>query len=140
MKQTRAHGWTKLRRFQIWLCCTGIEPFPGWRLTKALPKASAAAIFITGALTTHYAVGLMRLQPILSVCRPDTWRSACGLVQLYRHVYDTVRPQVDPQTKVFATFTFQQLLGYDLEACHGPMAYESCTGDSTPIVLIRPKS
>ncbi len=57
---------------------------------------------------------------------PDHWD---GLVQLYRHVYDTVRPQVDSRVKVFATLTYQHLLGYDIDACHGSLAFVSCSDD-----------
>jgi hypothetical protein len=60
---------------------------------------------------------------------PANWD---GLVQLYHHLYDTVRPEVDPRTKVFATLTYKELLGYDLETCHGPLAFEPCTGDPSP--------
>ena len=60
---------------------------------------------------------------------PANWD---GLVQLYRQIYDAVRPEVDPQTKVFATLTFQQLLDYDNDTCHGPMAFEACTGNPSP--------
>jgi hypothetical protein len=60
---------------------------------------------------------------------PANW---AGLAQLYRQLYDTVRPEVDPRTKVFATLVFQELLGYDLERCHGPLAYEPCSGDPSP--------
>lgn len=55
-----------------------------------------------------------------------------GLAQLYRQIYDTVRPQVDPRTKVFATLTLHHLLGYDIDACHGSLAFELCTGDPSP--------
>jgi hypothetical protein len=57
---------------------------------------------------------------------PANWD---GLVRLYRNIYDTVRPRVDSRTKVFATLTLQQLLGYDAEVCHGPLVFEACTGD-----------
>lgn len=40
---------------------------------------------------------------------PANWD---GLVQLYHHLYDTVRPEVDPLTKVFATLTYKELLGF----------------------------
>lgn len=52
-----------------------------------------------------------------------------GLVQLYRQIYDVMRPHVDSRTKVFATVAFQPLLDYDFETCHGPIAFEPCTGD-----------
>ncbi len=68
---------------------------------------------------------------------PANWD---GLVQLYRHVFDTVRPQVGAQVKVFATLTLQQLLGYDAEVCHGPLAFETCTGDPTPPAYAAPVS
>jgi hypothetical protein len=57
---------------------------------------------------------------------PANWD---GLVQLYHQLYDTVRPEVDPRTKVFATLTLKELLGYDLETCHGQLAFEPCTGE-----------
>lgn len=60
---------------------------------------------------------------------PANWD---GLVQLYRNIYDSVRPQVDSGTKIFATLTLKELLDYDTEACHGPLAFETCTGDPTP--------
>lgn len=60
---------------------------------------------------------------------PANWD---GLVQLYRQIYDSVRPQVDSDTKVFATLTLQHLLAYDLDVHPGPLVYEPCTGDPTP--------
>lgn len=55
-----------------------------------------------------------------------------GLAQLYRNIYDTIRPQVDSRTKVFATVVFQPLLDYDSDTCHGPLAFESCVGTPSP--------
>jgi hypothetical protein len=55
-----------------------------------------------------------------------------GLVDLYRSIYDTVRAEVDPQTKVFTTVVFQNLLSYDIEQCYGPLAFEACVGDPSP--------
>jgi hypothetical protein len=66
---------------------------------------------------------------------PSNWE---GLAQLYRQLYDAVRPEVDPQTNVFATMVFQGLLGYDLETCHGPLAFEPCTGDPSPPAYAEP--
>jgi hypothetical protein len=66
---------------------------------------------------------------------PANWDD---LVQLYRSIYDTVRPQVDSRTKVFATLTLQQLLGYDAKVCHGPLAFETCTGDPNPPAYVTP--
>ncbi len=60
---------------------------------------------------------------------PSNWG---GLVQLYRQVYDTVRPEVDPSTKVFATLAFKELLSHELETCHDQLAFEPCTGDPSP--------
>jgi hypothetical protein len=34
--------------------------------------------------------------------------------------------------KVFATVTFQDLLDYEIEQCHGPLAFEERTGDPSP--------
>lgn len=61
-----------------------------------------------------------------------------GLVQLYRNIYDAVRPQVDSRTKIFATLTLKELLDYDGEACHGPLAFEACTGNPTPPAYATP--
>jgi hypothetical protein len=60
---------------------------------------------------------------------PAKWS---GLVDLYRSIYDTVRAEVDSQTKVFATVTFQNLLDYDIEQCFGPLAFEACVGPPSP--------
>jgi hypothetical protein len=60
---------------------------------------------------------------------PANWD---GLVKLYRQIYDTVRPEVNPKTEVFATLAYQPLLGYGLEMCHGPMSFEACTGTPSP--------
>jgi hypothetical protein len=66
---------------------------------------------------------------------PANWD---GLARLYRNIYDSVRPQVDSRTKVFATVTLQQLLGYDAEVCHGPLVFEACTGDPAPPAFAAP--
>ncbi len=66
---------------------------------------------------------------------PANWN---GLAQLYRQLYDTVRPEVDPRVKVFATLTYKELLGYDLETCHGPLTFEPCTGDPSPPAFADP--
>jgi hypothetical protein len=60
---------------------------------------------------------------------PANW---AGLAQLYHQLYDTVRPEVDPGVKLFATLVFQEVLGYDHDTCHGPLAFEPCTGDPSP--------
>jgi hypothetical protein len=60
---------------------------------------------------------------------PAKWN---GLVELYRSIYDTVRAEVDPQTKVFTTVVFQNLLDYEIEQCYGPLAFEACVGDPSP--------
>jgi hypothetical protein len=60
---------------------------------------------------------------------PAKWN---GMVELYRSVYDTVRATVHPQTKVFTTVAFQNLLDYELENCQSPLAFEECTDESTP--------
>jgi hypothetical protein len=66
---------------------------------------------------------------------PARWQ---GLVRLYRNIYDTVRPQADSRTKIFATLTLQQLLGYGTEICHGPLVFETCTGDPAPSAFAAP--
>lgn len=66
---------------------------------------------------------------------PANWD---GLVHLYRQIYDSVRPQVDSDTKVFATLTLQHLLAYDLDTHPGPLVYEPCTGDPTPPAYAAP--
>jgi hypothetical protein len=66
---------------------------------------------------------------------PANWDS---LVQLYRKIYDSVRPQVDSSTKVFATLTLQHLLAYDNNACPSPLVYEPCTGDPAPPTYAAP--
>ena len=60
---------------------------------------------------------------------PTKWN---GLVDLYRSIYDTVRAEVDPQTKVFTTGVFQDLLDYEVEQCFGALAFEACVGDPSP--------
>ena len=55
-----------------------------------------------------------------------------GVAQLYRNIYDRVRPQAAAGTKVFATLTLQHLLAHSLDACSGPLVYEPCTGDPAP--------
>jgi hypothetical protein len=60
---------------------------------------------------------------------PTNWD---GLARLYRHIYDRVRPQVDSRANVFATLALQPLLDYDNDICHGPLAFETCTGTPSP--------
>ena len=55
-----------------------------------------------------------------------------GLVQLYRYVYDAVRPQVATQTKVFATLQLHPLLDYNDTTCHGALSFEACAGTVSP--------
>jgi hypothetical protein len=60
---------------------------------------------------------------------PAKWN---GMVDLYRSVYDTVRTEAHPKTKVFATVAFQNLLDYELENCQSPLEFEECTEEPTP--------
>jgi hypothetical protein len=55
-----------------------------------------------------------------------------GLAQLYHYIYDTVRPQVATQTKVFATLQLLALLDYNNTTCHGALSFEACTGTVSP--------
>ncbi len=60
---------------------------------------------------------------------PAKWH---GLVELYRNIYDRARAEVDSRTKVFATLTLAHLLAYDVDACHGGLAFEACAGAPSP--------
>lgn len=56
----------------------------------------------------HLALGV-ELDLYAQLC-PSSWPS---LLQLYRDSYDAVRPQVPPQTVLFATHTWTGLIGWD---------------------------
>ncbi len=56
---------------------------------------------------------------------PNRWP---GFVDLYHSIYDTVRAEVGPAPRLFATVTYLDLLNYDLERCTGGPQVESCDG------------
>lgn len=56
---------------------------------------------------------------------PDRWS---GFVDLYHSIYDTVRAEVGPDPRLFATITYLDLLNYDLQRCTGGPEVESCEG------------
>jgi hypothetical protein len=56
---------------------------------------------------------------------PNRWP---GFVNLYHSIYDTVRAEVGPAPRLFATVTYLDLLNYDLDRCTGGPQVESCDG------------
>jgi len=85
-------------------------------------------LYLYDKLQPDYLAIMIEANMFKEFC-PTKWS---GLVDLYRSIYDTVRAEVDPETKVFATVTFQHLLDYELEQCYGPLAFEECIGDPSP--------
>lgn len=60
---------------------------------------------------------------------PERWPS---LVRLYHYIYDSIRPQVDPATKVFSTLSLMPLLHYDSDTCNGPRKVVTCDSSQPP--------
>lgn len=60
---------------------------------------------------------------------PGQWD---GLVALYHALVDRLRGAVAPRVRLFATLTFKDLLAYETEQCHGPLAFEPCEGAPSP--------
>jgi hypothetical protein len=85
-------------------------------------------LYLYDKLQPDYLAIMIETNMIKEFC-PAKWS---GLVDLYRSIYDTVRAEVDPETKVFATVVFNDLLDYEIEQCHGPLAFEGCIGDPSP--------
>lgn len=85
-------------------------------------------LYLYDKLRPDYFAIMIEVNLFKDFC-PAKWS---GLLDLYRSIYDTVRAEVDPQTRVFATLVFQNLLDYDIEQCHGALAFEACTGPAAP--------
>jgi hypothetical protein len=85
-------------------------------------------LYLHDKLRPDYFAIMIEVNIYKTFC-PTKWS---GLVDLYRSIYDSVRAEVDPQAKVFATVTFQNLLNYDVEQCFGPLAFEACVGVPSP--------
>jgi hypothetical protein len=85
-------------------------------------------LYLYDKLNPDYFAIMIEVNIYKTLC-PAKWS---GLVDLYRSIYDTVRAEVDSQTKVFATVTFQNLLDYEIEQCFGPLAFEACVGAPGP--------
>lgn len=85
-------------------------------------------LYLYDKLQPDYLAIMIETNMFKEFC-PTKWS---GLVDLYRSIYDTVRAEVDPETKVFATVIFNNLLDYEIEQCHGPLAFEGCIGDPSP--------
>jgi hypothetical protein len=85
-------------------------------------------LYLYDKLQPDYLAIMIETNMFKEFC-PTKWS---GLVDLYRSIYDTVRAEVDRETKVFATVTFNNLLDYEIGQCHGPLAFEECIGDPSP--------
>lgn len=85
-------------------------------------------LYLYEKLRPDYFAIMIETNLFKTLC-PAKWN---GLVDLYRSIYDTIRAEVDPKTKVFSTVVFQNLLDYEIEQCHGPLAFEVCVGDPSP--------
>jgi hypothetical protein len=85
-------------------------------------------LYLYEKLRPDYFAIMIEVNMYKAFC-PAKWS---GLVDLYRSIYDTVRADVDPKTKVFATVVFQDLLDYDLEQCYEALAFEACVGTPSP--------
>lgn len=86
------------------------------------------ALYLYDKLQPDYFAINIEMNMFKEFC-PGQWS---GMVDLYHSVYDTVRPHVEPGVKVFTTLTFKDLLEYEIEACHGPLKFETCTGAPSP--------
>ena len=80
-------------------------------------------LYLYDKLRPDYFAILIEANLFKTLC-PAKWS---GLAELYRSIYDSVRAEVDPGTKVFTTLAFQDLLDYKVEQCYGPLAYEACS-------------
>ncbi|MGB5746284.1 MAG: hypothetical protein WBM69_04835 [Desulfobacterales bacterium] len=87
-------------------------------------------LYLYDKLRPDYFAIMVEVNMYKTLC-PTKWS---GLVDLYRTLYDTVRAEVDSETKVFATVVFQDLLDYEVEQCHGALAFEACVGAPGPPV------
>jgi hypothetical protein len=85
-------------------------------------------LYLYDKLRPDYFAVMIEVNLYKTLC-PAKWN---GLVDLYRMLYDTVRAVADSHTKVFATVVFQELLDYDVEQCHGALAFEACAGAPSP--------
>ena len=85
-------------------------------------------LYLYDKLRPDYFAIMIEVNMYKNFC-PAKW---IGLVDLYRSIFDTVRAAVDSETKVFATVVLQDLLDYDIEQCHGALAFESCAGAPSP--------
>jgi hypothetical protein len=85
-------------------------------------------LYLYDKLRPDYFAIMIEVNMYKAFC-PAKWN---GLVDLYRTIYDTVRSEVDSETKVFATVVFQDLLDYEVEQCYGALAFEACVGAPGP--------
>ncbi len=85
-------------------------------------------LYLYEKLRPDYFAIMIEVNMYKAFC-PAKWS---GLVDLYRSIYDSVRAGVDSGTKVFATVVFQDLLDYEIEQCHGALAFEACAGTPGP--------
>ena len=85
-------------------------------------------LYLYDKLRPDYFAIMIEVNMYKALC-PAKWN---GLVDLYRTIYDTVRAEVDAETKVFATVVFQDLLDYEVEQCYGPLTFEPCVGAPGP--------
>lgn len=84
-----------------------------------------------------YLIARMQPDELALMVEVNLFREFCpaqwpGVVQLYRNLYDAIRPQVPASTEVFATLTFAQLLDYDTDTCTGGLKFDPCTGPLSP--------
>ncbi len=85
-------------------------------------------LYLYEKLQPDYFAVMIEVNIFKAFC-PTKWS---GLVDLYQSIYDTVRAEVDVDTKVFATLVLQGLLDYEIERCYGDLAFEACVGDPSP--------
>ncbi len=81
-------------------------------------------LYLNDRLQPDYFALMIEMNMFKESC-PQPWD---GLVELYRALYDAVRAEVEPETKVFATLTYMDLLDYEIEQCCGELAFEACVG------------
>jgi hypothetical protein len=85
-------------------------------------------LYLYDKLQPDYFAIMIEANMFKAFC-PAKWS---GLVDLYRSIYDTVRAEADPETRVFTTVVYQNLLDYNFEQCFGALAFEACAGPPSP--------
>jgi hypothetical protein len=79
-------------------------------------------LYLYAKLRPEYLALMVESNLYREMCAPQ-WP---GLVSLYHQLYDRLKSQVDPQTRLFSTLTLQHLLRYDLDTCYPHLSVSAC--------------